>query len=92
MKFGLYYTDNNHKLIRCIDEHFDYIPLPSPRYGFNFQSIIETPGRSCSQDKLRLELRHNGSLLTPTRAIAQINYDVPEDVDLYTFGDFGVYK
>ena len=92
MKFGLYYTINSHKLIRCIDEHFDCIPLPSPRYGLNYQAIIETPGKPCSQETIKTKLRREGCLLTPSRPIAQISYDVPDNVDLYAYGDFGVCK
>ena len=92
MKFGLYYTINSRKLIRCIDEHFDYISLPSPRYGLNYQAIIEAPGKPSSQKTIKTKLRREGSLLTPSRPIAQITYDVPDDVDLYSYGDFGVFK
>ena len=93
MKFGLYVTQSNRKaLIRCIDEHFEYIPLPNPRYGLNYQAIIEAPGKPCSQKAIKTKLRREGSLLTPSRPIAQITYDVPDDVELYTYGDFGVFK
>lgn len=92
MKFGLYATPDCNILARCIDGKFDRIQLPNPRYGWDFQSILDAPGKACSQEIIKSKLRQQGSLLTPSRTIAKITYNIPDDVELYTYGDFGVHQ
>lgn len=99
MKFGLYNFANpnadphDRRMIRCVDGHFEMILVPEWQQGGDarFQQIINAPPcRPVRQDDIIARLANNGVLHTYSRVIAKMFYGVPDDVELYVYGDFGV--
>lgn len=99
MKFGLYNFANpnadphDRRMIRCVDGHFDMILVPEWQQGgeARFQQILNAPPcRPVRQDDIIARLANNGVLHTYSRVIAKMFYGVPDDVELYVYGDFGV--
>lgn len=95
MKFGLYVIPSTDLVIRCIDGVFDYINSSSyerisPTSPARWQAILSAPYASTGTDDVLSKLKNSGSLLTWSRTIAKMFYAVPDDVELYQYGDFGI--
>lgn len=92
MKFGIYVLPSTTLLVRCIDGVFTMVNDPQLMHnsGDKWQAIINAPGTVVSPKHIIPKLRNGGTLHTYTRPIAKAYYRVPDDVELYTWGDFGV--
>lgn len=91
MKFGLYAHSSTSKAIRCIDGIFtliDYADWTSR--DAVWQHYSTAPGTPLKSDVIIPKLQNSGSLHTYCRNVAKTMYGVPDDVELYSWGDWGV--
>lgn len=94
MKFAIYQTPGTNLQIRCIDGEFTVI---NPGHYSNFypgtsahwNAILTAPGTPAPAEAIK-KLKVSGSLCTYSRSIAKMLYSVPDGVELYERGDFGV--
>lgn len=89
MKFGLYVHPSTDLVVRCVDGHFDLIQ-GTPEHSNSWDYWIKSPGYPCNQAAIRTKLASAGSLLTWGRSIAEVMYGIPDNVELYAYGDFGI--
>lgn len=95
MKFGLYLIPTTNLEIRCIDGRFEYIHPSSysncpAGHPDRWRAVLDAPGTVAPQRDVLAKLAACGRLATWSRAIARLFYGVPDDVELYQYGDFGV--
>jgi hypothetical protein len=95
MKFAIYAIPTSTLEIRCVDGRFDYINPGSyseytPGTAAHWQAILNAPGIKANRTDVLAKLRNCGTLCTYCRAIAKTFYSVPDNVELYQPGDFGV--
>lgn len=94
MKFGLYENHGYELQIRCVDGEFTYIDPKcyseyAPGTEERWDAILSASGELVSEYDFFM-LKFSGSLCTHTRAVAKSVYGVPDDVELYTHGDFNI--
>lgn len=94
MKFAMYQTPDTNLQIRCIDGEFTCVNPGSysrfiPATPAHWSAILNAPGIPATAEVIE-KLRISGSLCTYTRSIAKMFYSVPDDVELYERGDFGI--
>ena len=91
MKVGIYVMHDSNLMVRCVDGVFACIARPADNGACSYyNAVMSAPAIHTHQDEIRTRLQHEGVLLTTSRAAAQIMYGVPDDVELYVQGDFGV--
>lgn len=74
MKLGLYVTPQDDVIFQRIDDRWYVLHKPVTDYV--------TPGQPCSQ--AYIETHDTRQLLTTSRSIAHVVYNIPDDVELYT--------
>ena len=94
MKFAVYVLPSTDMHIRCIDGEFCMIdPNSVPfceTYAEKWAAIQSTPGTPVSPDVIIPLLQNGGYLLAHTRSMAKMFYGLPDDVELYAYGAFGI--
>lgn len=92
MKFGLYTHPSTNKIIRCTDGIFTLIDDIADWTSKDavWRHYLTSPGNPLNPDVIIPKLQNSGSLLSYCRSVAKTMYGVPDDVDLYAWGDWGV--
>lgn len=95
MKFGVYCLPNDDSRYRCVDGIWTRCQMSSKRREYptrdaRWQAILNEPGQTVNVDHLIPKLQNSGQLSTYCRSIAKVFYGVPDDVELYQPGDFGI--
>ena len=94
MKFAVYVLPSTDMHIRCIDGEFCMIdPNSIPfceKYAEKWAAILSASGTPVSPDVIIPLLQNGGYLLAHSRAMAKMFYGLPDDVELYAYGDFGI--
>ena len=91
MKFGLYTHPSTNLTFRCIDGHFDAIHYRAGKDpAATWHNIMNAHSKPVNQAVVKSKLAIAGSLYTRNRHAAAVLCGVPDDVELYQAGDFGI--